>query len=473
MPNNCMKKNFVIEDLEIIDIADKGKAIGKRDNQVVFVKDAIPCDVVDVEIYRKKHNYLEGRIINYKKHSEHKVQPKCKHFGKCGGCHWQNLDYKKQSELKQKHVYDCFNHIAKIKNDYIKNNIIEADKLYFYRNKLEFSFTNHRWLETYELQKLTEVKNHNAMGFHILGKFDKVLDIENCMLQYPKLNEIRLKIKGFVEQNNFSYGDLRTKTGLLRNIIFRNSSTEQIMIIVIFGENSKDEVKHIMNYIKDSFPEITSLHYIINTKLNDSINDLETIHFSGEKHIVETMNELKFIISPKSFFQTNSEQALKLYNCTKQFANIKQTDVVYDLYTGTGTIANFVAKSAKNVIGIEYVEDAINDAKINSQINEISNTSFYVGDMKDILKEKFIEKNGKPDVIITDPPRAGMHPDVVNVILKADAKRIVYVSCNPSTQARDIEMMNTKYKVVAVQPVDMFPHTNHIESICLLEKMES
>jgi 23S rRNA (uracil1939-C5)-methyltransferase len=443
---------------------------------VIFIKGAVPGDIVDVQITRKKSKYREANTIAIKQASEKRVEPVCIHFGTCGGCKWQNMSYEWQLFYKQKQVTDALTRLAKIELPEIQK-ILPSKKIYFYRNKLEFTFSNKKWLTIEQINDKsisfgdeTGDITRNALGFHIPGMFDKILDIEKCHLQEEPSNAIRNEIKKYALTNKLTFFDLREQTGLLRNIIIRSTSTDEWMLIVSFFYNDKENIEKLLNYISDKFPQITSLQYVINSKKNDTISDLEIISYKGDDSIYENMEGLKFKIGPKSFYQTNSEQAYELYKVTRDFASIKNTDIVYDLYTGTGTIANFVAHQAKKVVGVEYVPAAIEDAKINSQINNITNTSFFAGDMKDVLNDAFINENGKPDVIITDPPRAGMHDDVTKKILEIEPEKIVYVSCNPATQARDLQMLDAKYKVIKVQPVDMFPQTHHVENVVLLEK---
>jgi 23S rRNA (uracil1939-C5)-methyltransferase len=466
-PMSKIKKNFILEDLEIVDISTEGKAIAKSEGMVVFIEGGVPGDVVDVMVHRKKNSYAEGKVHAFKKYSQNRVKPLCSHFGLCGGCKWQDLDYKKQLEFKQKYVSDAFTRIGKLDFDEIlpiKGNATE----YFYRNKLEFSATNKKWLTKEELNDKENVPDHNALGFHIPGLFDKVFNVEKCYLQNDLSNEIRNSVREYANENKLSYFNIRNKGGFLRTVMIRTTSTNETMVVIAVYEWLEKELFSLLEFLKKKFPEITSLQYVHNDKANDTLSGTDIKTFSGKDFIEEKMEGLKFRISAKSFYQTNSLQAYELYKVTRDFADLKGDEIVYDLYTGTGTIANFIAKSAKGVVGIEYVEDSIVDAKINSEANGIKNTIFFAGDMKDVLNEEFIFSNGQPDVIITDPPRAGMHEDVVKVILKTAPKKIVYVSCNPSTQARDLALMNEQYKIVKVQPVDMFPQTAHVENVVLL-----
>ena len=466
----------ILENVSVIDASSDGQSIAKTDEYVIFIKGAVPGDVVDVQITRKKSKYREATAIHIKERSPKRTEEVCSHFGTCGGCKWQNMSYEWQLFYKQKQVSDALTRLAKIELPEIQK-IIPSQKIYYYRNKLEFTFSNKRWLTTEQINDKSILfgeaqgeTSRNALGFHIPGMFDKILDIEKCHLQEEPSNAIRNEIKKYALENNLPFFDLREQIGLLRNIIIRSTSTGEWMLIVSFHYDDKNEIEKLLNHISELFPQITSLQYVINSKKNDTISDLDIILFKGNDSIYENMEGLKFKIGPKSFYQTNSEQAYELYKVTRDFADIKSSDIVYDLYTGTGTIANFVAHQAKKVVGVEYISAAIDDAKINSEINSITNTSFYAGDLKDVLDDTFINKNGKPDVIITDPPRVGMHEDVTNKILEIEPKRIVYVSCNPATQARDLQLLDAKYKVIKVQPVDMFPQTHHVENVVLLEK---
>ncbi|HBS86099.1 MAG: 23S rRNA (uracil-5-)-methyltransferase RumA [Bacteroidetes bacterium GWF2_38_335] len=458
----------VIEKLEIIDVAAEGKAIGKFNELVVFVPGVIPGDIVDVQINRKKSSFMEGYPIRFHKHSDKKTSPECAHFGECGGCKWQNLPYPDQLFYKQKQVTDSFQRIGKVELPETAP-IIGSENIYYYRNKLEFTFSNRRWMTREEVANKTEIENFNALGFHVPKMFDRVVDINKCLLQGDPSNEIRNHIRTFALENNLSFYDLRANSGLLRTMIIRTTDIGELMVIVIFGANDKPGIEKVLESLKKTFPQITSLQYVINLKLNDTITDQNVIVYSGNEFIFEEMAGLKFKIGPKSFYQTNSKQAFTLYKKAKEFAGLHKEDTVYDLYTGTGTIANFVASDCKKVIGIEYVPEAIEDAKENSKINGLTNTLFFAGDMKDVLNEGFINKHGRPDVIITDPPRAGMHQDVINTILNILPAKIVYVSCNPATQARDVNLLSEKYQVTAIQPVDMFPHTHHVENVALLK----
>ncbi len=463
------KQPVTVENIEITDIAAEGKSIAKVEGRVVFVPYVVPGDIVDLQVYRKRKNFAEGRVLAFKKLSEKRTEPFCEHFGVCGGCKWQMLPYAEQIAFKEQQVQDNLERIGKIDLPKITP-ILGSSETQFYRNKLEFTFSNKRWLTQEEVDSEEDFKQMNGLGFHIPGKFDKVLDIHKCWLQDDISNKIRNSIKQFCLENHYTFFDLRSQEGLMRNLIVRTSTTGEIMLIVIFFENDKSKIEVLLNYLKEEFSEITSLLYVINQKANDTITDQEIKVWSGNDHIFEQMEDLRFKIGAKSFYQTNSQQAYNLYKIARDFAQLNGTETIYDLYTGTGTIANFVAKQAQKVIGIEYVAEAIEDAKINSEINKINNTLFFAGDMKDVLNEEFITQHGKPEVIITDPPRAGMHADVVKAILFAQPERIVYVSCNPATQARDLALLDTDYKVEKIQPVDMFPHTHHVENVVLLCK---
>jgi 23S rRNA (uracil1939-C5)-methyltransferase len=459
-------KNQVFENVTIIDIAEEGKGVGKADDFVLFVEKAIPGDVADVQIYRSKKNFGEAKILALKKASEHRVEPFCPHFGTCGGCKWQHMTYDAQLQFKQKSVSDALSRLAKIEVGGMLP-IVPSPADRYYRNKLEFTFSNKRWLYDGE-NRDDEALNMNALGFHIPGRFDKILDVQHCYLQADPSNQIRNGIDEFAKREGYTYYDLRAHTGALRNLIIRTSSTGELMVIVVFAFADQDEVDRMMSFVEQEFPEITSLLYILNEKKNDTIFDQEVIAWKGPEYIHEEMNGIKFRIGPKSFYQTNSIQALRLYEITRDFAGFTGDELVYDLYTGAGTIANFVAGNVREVVGVEYVPSAIEDAKINSAINNITNTKFYAGDMKDVLSAEFVAQHGKPDVIITDPPRAGMHPDVVARLMEIEAEKIVYISCNAATQARDLLVLKEKYDTVQIQPVDMFPHTQHVENVVVL-----
>jgi 23S rRNA (uracil1939-C5)-methyltransferase len=461
------EKPLLLE-VEITAAGAEGKAVGRVDDKVVFVPFAAPGDIVDVQVTKKKRSYMEGKVTQFHKKSDLRIDAACEHFTVCGGCKWQHLPYAEQAKFKQKQVEDNLSRIGHIDVSGIAT-IIGADKEYYYRNKLEYTFSNLAWLTDFSKEMDFADRDMNALGFHIPGMFDRVLDINHCHLQAEPSNAIRLSVKAYAKEHNLSFFDIRNQHGFLRNLIVRTASTGEIMIIVVFFHEDVEAREGLLKHLQDNFPEITSLMYIINEKKNDSITDQEVELFVGKDFIYEQMEDLKFKVGPKSFYQTNNEQAYKLYKITREFANLSGEELVYDLYTGTGTIANFVAKKAKKVIGIEYVPEAIEDAKINSDLNKIDNTDYFAGDMVKVLDDLFIDTHGKPDVIITDPPRAGMHPKVVELLNRIEAKRIVYVSCNPATQARDVELLMEKYDVKAIQPVDMFPQTHHVENVILLE----
>lgn len=462
----------ILEQVTITDVAAEGKALAKVDELVIFVPYVIPGDVVDLQVVKKKHHYCEAIAVKFHSYSPLRVKPFCPHFGVCGGCKWQCLPYEKQLEYKQKQVLDNLQRIGKVELNQVLP-ILGSAKTEEYRNKLEFGFSNKRWLTADEIASGDEYTQNNAVGFHITGSFDKILPIETCKLMDDVNNRIRNGIRDYAYAHQLEFHDQREHRGLLRNMMIRNSNTGELMLLMQFciqNENEHQQAMDLMEYISESFPEITSLLYVNNLKFNDTFGDLEVVTYRGNDHIYLQMKHLKFKVGPKSFYQTNTDQAVELYRVARGFAGLTGQELVYDLYTGTGTIANFVASQAKQVIGIEYVPEAIEDARINSEINGIHNTLFFAGDMKDILTDDFIGRYGRPDVIITDPPRAGMHKDVVNTILMAEPQKIVYVSCNPATQARDLNLLDVKYKVAAVRPVDMFPHTQHVENVVLLEK---
>ncbi len=464
---NKATNNLFFENVSIVDIAEEGKGVGKANDFVLFVDKAIPGDIADVQVYRKKKNFAEGKITQLKQASEYRTEPFCEHFGTCGGCKWQHMTYDAQLKFKQKTVEGALSHLAKIDVSGILP-IVPSPADRYYRNKLEYTFSNKRWLNDGE-NRDGHQPDMDALGFHIPGRFDKILDVTHCYLQADPSNDIRNSIREFAKQQGISFYDLRAHSGALRNLIIRTSSTGELMVIVVFAYASEEEINSLIDFIDGGFPQITSLLYIINQKKNDTIFDQEVIACRGPEYIHEEMNGIRFRIGPKSFYQTNSIQALKLYEITRDFAGFKGDELVYDMYTGAGTIANFIAGQVKQVIGVEYVPSSIEDAKINSAINDITNTKFYAGDMKDVLNADFVAEHGKPDVIITDPPRAGMHPDVVNRLMEIEADRIVYVSCNPATQARDLLVLKEKYEIVKIQPVDMFPHTQHVENVVLLK----
>lgn len=469
----------LLEHITIESVAAEGKCIFHYDNKVVFVPFCVPGDVVDVQITKKKHSFMEGRVERIISYSKVRETPMCEHFGICGGCKWQNLPYEEQLKAKQQQVFDQLTRIGKVELPPFQP-ILGSVKTKEYRNKLEFGCANKRWYTKEEIAALPPKEegqegnlSESAIGFHITGAFDKIYPIKKCWLMDDLHNEIRNEISRYAKENSISFYDIRAQHGLLRDLMMRNSNTGEFMLLVQFHydeEGDEQKAMQLLQHIADTFPQITSLIYVDNQKGNDTFGDLELTTFKGTDFIYETMEDLKFKVGPKSFYQTNTDQAYHLYCVARSFAQLTGSELVYDLYTGTGTIANFVAHQAKQVIGIEYVPEAIEDAKENSHVNGINNTLFYAGDMKDILTDDFIQEHGQPDVIITDPPRAGMHADVVKVILNASPKRIVYVSCNPATQARDLQLMDADYKVAAVQPVDMFPHTPHVENVVLLER---
>ena len=462
----------LLEKVTITDVAAEGKAVAKVNELVIFVPYVVPGDVVDLQVKRKKNHYAEAVAVKFHEKSPLRTEPFCSHFGVCGGCKWQCLSYEEQLKYKQKQVFDNLTRIGKVELPEFRP-ILGSEKTCFYRNKLEFTFSNKRWLTEEEVKQDVKYDQMNAVGFHIPGAFDKVLAIDKCWLQDDISNQIRNAVRDYAYAHNFPFFDLRTQEGLLRNIMVRTSSTGELMVVLqckVTDDEGRRKMEEILQFMADSFPQITSLMYVINNKCNDTIGDLDVEVFKGNDHIFEEMEGLRFKVGPKSFYQTNSEQAYNLYKVAREFAGLTGNELVYDLYTGTGTIANFVARQARKVVGIEYVPEAIEDAKVNSALNGIDNTLFYAGDMKDILTNDFIAEHGRPDVIITDPPRAGMHNDVIDVILAAEPKRIVYVSCNPATQARDLQLLDGKYKVTAVQPVDMFPHTHHVENVVQLER---
>lgn len=462
----------ILTDILITDVAAEGKAIAKVDNLVIFVPYVVPGDVVDLQIKRKKHSYAEAEAIAIKKYSELRAKPFCKHFGVCGGCKWQCLPYEEQLRFKQKQVWDNLTRIGKIELPEMMP-ILGSKHVAHYRNKLEFGFSNKKWLTSEQVASGVQFDCMDAVGFHIPGAFDKILDIEECHLMDDINNRLRNGIRAYALAHGLTFFDLRQQTGLLRNMMLRTSATGEIMLLMQFcmrGADDEAQAKALLEHLHATFPEVTSLLYVNNTKCNDTIGDLDVQTFAGTPFIYETMEGLRFKVGPKSFYQTNTEQAYELYKVARNFAALTGDELVYDLYTGTGTIANFVARQARQVVGIEYVPEAIEDAKVNAALNGLDNTLFYAGDMKDILTTGFIERHGKPDVIITDPPRAGMHADVVNAILFAAPRRIVYVSCNPATQARDLALLDADYRVTKVQPVDMFPQTHHVENVVCLER---
>lgn len=457
----------LLNDVEILDVAAEGNSIARVNDFVVFVPFGAPGDIADVKIDRRKRSYAEGHIEKIVKPSDIRVEPRCEHFTVCGGCRWQHLPYGFQLECKQKQVRDAMERIAKIEIPEISP-ILGSENIYEYRNKMEYTFSNKMWLTFDQLRSGEDFPDRNAAGFHIPGAFDKVLDIHKCHLQDDFGNRLRLFVKDFGKEHGYSFYDLRNQNGLLRTLMIRISSTGQIMAVMVFGEGDREKITLLLDAVKTEFPEITSLLYVVNTKVNDTIGDQEVIIYSGTPYIEEEMEGLKFRVGPKSFYQTNSKQAYRLYSVARDFAGLQGDELVYDLYTGTGTIACFLARKCRRVVGIEYVQEAIDDAKVNAAVNGLDNTEFYAGDMKDVLTPEFVEKHGRPDVMIVDPPRAGMHENVVKVILETAPDRIVYVSCNPATQARDLALLDRLYKVDAIQPVDMFPHTAHVENVVRL-----
>ena len=470
MKSRRSKTPVIIENVEILDAGSEGKAIAKIDNKVLFVPFVVPGDVADVRIVGSKKNFLEGRAVAVKKFSDKRTEPKCSHFGVCGGCKWQSMQYEHQLEYKQKQVVDNLERIGKIDTKGLQP-IFGSDEIFFYRNKLEFTFSNRRWL-TEEEVKSSEKGERNALGFHIPLLFDKVLDISKCYLQAEPSNEIRNAVREYALKNGLTFYDIRSHEGFLRNLIIRNTTFGDLMVILAVAQNDNEKLFPLLDFIKQSFPQITSFQYVINEKMNDTILDLDIVTYAGNTHIIETMPsfkegnaDLKFKLGPKSFYQTNSKQAYHLYRLATEFAGFTGNEVVYDLYTGIGTIANFIAQHVKKVVGVEYVEESIVEAKENSQLNRIDNTSFYAGDMAKVFTKEFVEQNGKPDIVITDPPRSGMHEKVVEQLLQVAPKKIIYISCNPATQARDVALLAAKYNVGKIQPVDMFPHTHHVENI--------
>ena len=459
----------LIEGLHITTLAAEGKAMGKVDNQVIFVAMAVPGDVVDVQIRKHHRRYMEGTIVRFVERSPLRVEPFCEHFGICGGCKWQSLPYEEQLKQKTQQVVDQLVRIGHLAIPEVRP-CLGSERTREYRNKLEFTFADKRWLTYEEISESGDIAATPAVGFHIPGCFDKVLDIDRCHLQVDISNRIRLATKAFCIEHGYTFHNARAHEGLMRTMVIRTASTGEIMVIIVFNENDTERINALMSHLKEQFPEITSLIYMINEKWNDSLGDREPICFAGKDHIIEEMEGLKFKVGPKSFYQTNSEQAYELYKVTRDFAELQPSDALYDLYTGTGTIANFCARRAAKVVGVEYVPEAIEDAKINSMINNIENTVFYAGDMKDVMSDEFIARNGRPDVIILDPPRAGVDERVLEVIKRAAPERMVYVSCNPSTQARDLALLADMYEILAVQPVDMFPHTHHVENVVKLRK---
>ncbi|PKO96913.1 MAG: 23S rRNA (uracil(1939)-C(5))-methyltransferase RlmD [Bacteroidetes bacterium HGW-Bacteroidetes-7] len=459
----------LFQNIEIETVAAEGKSLAHVNGKVIFVPFAVPGDVVDIQVKIKRKGYMEGYVTNMIKPSPDRIEPFCSHFGVCGGCKWQSLPYSTQLQFKQQQVTDQLTRIGHLKLPEITP-ILGSENEQYYRNKLEFTFSSKRWIESLTEAENLPAEQRTGLGFHIAGLFDKVLDIEHCYLQPSPSNEIRLFVKQFAMKNGYTFFDLREQTGFLRTMVIRTSTTGEVMVIVVFANENKEDRERLLDALKENFPAITSLNWIINGKKNDSIADLDCSNYSGMPYITEKMEELTFRIGPKSFYQTNSHQAYRLYSIVRDFAELKGDEILYDLYTGTGTIALFLAKGASKVVGIEYVPEAIEDAKINAAENNIQNCSFFAGDMKDMLSPQFIEQNGKPNVVILDPPRAGIHPDVAKVLAEAAPEKIVYVSCNPATQARDIALLGDNYEIKRVQPVDMFPHTHHLENVVLLVK---
>jgi 23S rRNA (uracil1939-C5)-methyltransferase len=460
----------LLEKVRITDIGAEGNAVARVDNQVIFVPMLIPGDVVDIRIKKKRKKYMEGTVVRFHEYSTDRIKPRCMHFGICGGCKWQHLPYNLQLFYKEKQVKDNLTRIGKIDNPEI-NPIIGSEEIFMYRNKLEYTFSDKRWLTREEIISENDFIKEDALGFHIPGLFDKVLDIKECHLQPEPSNSIRNAVRRYAHKKSLSFFNLRQQSGFLRNLIIRNTDDGKVMVIVVFFLDEKERINGLMDFLASQFPQISSLLYIINSKQNDSLADQVPVLYKGEDHLLEELEGLKFRVGPKSFYQTNTKQALGLYKIAKEFAGLTGKEVIYDLYTGTGTIANYFADSASKVIGIEYNEEAVKDAVINSELNNINNTRFFAGDIKSVLNGQFIAENGRPDVIITDPPRAGMHEEVVKSIISASPERIIYISCNPSTQARDIALMSNHYRVTKIQPVDMFPHTHHVENVVLMERM--
>jgi len=466
------KKNLpLLQGVTIENIGSEGRAIARVDNQVVFVKQAVPGDVVDLQVYRKKGRYMEARVVQTHRYAEQRTEPFCEHFGICGGCKWQHLPYDRQLFYKQQQVTDAFRHIAGIEVPESLP-ILPSEDTTGYRNKLEYTFSNHRWLMEHEISDEVPLAHTNALGLHVPGRFDKVVDLNKCHLQEEPTNLLRNFLREEAIRLNLSFYDHRANEGFLRNLIIRTSALGEVMAILSV-QYDDPALYQLLSAVRDKFPGLTSLMYAINPKKNETLYDQEILVYSGRDHIFEQMEGLRFKIGPKSFFQTNSGQALRLYRATREFAALKGDEIIYDLYTGTGTIANFMAGNATRVVGIESVPEAIEDARVNSEINGITNTFFVAGDMKELFTDKFVKEHGTPDIIITDPPRAGMHARVVEQILRIAPGRVVYVSCNPATQARDVELLGARYKVTKIQPVDMFPHTHHVENIALLERSSS
>ena len=468
MSRKNRRKPISIENIEILNTASKGKSVAKHNGRVIFVKGGVPGDICDITVFKRRKKFWEAKIEKIIKKSRYRIKPKCTHFGTCGGCKWQNMNYEAQLEFKQNQVLDNFSKIGGVTIEKF-NDILGSDKIYNYRNKMEFTFSNKRWLKEDEIKNDENIIDKNALGFHVPGMFDKVIDLKKCFLQENPSNKIRNSVKEFALENNLSFFDIRNQKGFLRNLMIRNTNIGELMVLVQFYYEDKKKIDLLMNFIKESFNEITSLMYTVNEKANNTIYDQKIIGFYGRKYITEKIGDLSFKIGPKSFFQTNSDQAEVLYKSAKKLADITKNDTVYDLYTGTGTIAQFIASNAKKVIGIDSVPEAIEAANLSAIDNNISNCMFFAGDMKNMFSDNFIQKNGKPDIIITDPPRDGMHKKVIEQLLKIMCRRIVYISCNPATQARDIALLKEKYEISNMQTVDMFPHTHHVENILVLD----
>ena len=468
MSRKNRRKPISIENIEILNTASKGKSVAKHNGRVIFVKGGVPGDICDITVFKRRKKFWEAKIEKIIKKSRYRIKPKCTHFGTCGGCKWQNMHYEAQLEFKQNQVLDNFSKIGGVTIEKF-NDILGSDKIYNYRNKMEFTFSNKRWLKEDEIKNDENIIDKNALGFHVPGMFDKVIDLKKCFLQENPSNKIRNSVKEFALENNLSFFDIRNQKGFLRNLMIRNTNIGELMVLVQFYYEDKKKIDLLMNFIKKSFKEITSLLYTVNEKANNTIYDQKIICFYGRKYITEKIGDLSFKIGPKSFFQTNSDQAEVLYKSAKKLADITKNDTVYDLYTGTGTIAQFIASNANKVIGIDSVPEAIEAANLSAIDNNISNCLFFAGDMKNMFSDNFIQKNGKPDIIITDPPRDGMHKKVIEQLLKIMCRRIVYISCNPATQARDIALLKEKYEISNMQTVDMFPHTHHVENILVLD----
>lgn len=470
MSRKKKKENIVFENVAIIDAGAKGVSVAKApEGQIIFVPNVVPGDVVDVKTFKKRKSYFEGKAIRFHQYSPDRVEPVCQHFGDCGGCKWQNMTYEKQLFYKNQEVYNNLKRIGKVELPEFEP-ILGSKKQFFYRNKMEFSFSDSRWITEKEIAETENIDRGNALGFHIPKMWDKILDIEKCHLQQDPSNAIRNEIKRFATENGLTFFNARNQSGLLRTLMIRTTSIGEIMVLIQFFEDDPKKRELLLNFVADHFPEITSLQYVVNSKGNDTIYDQDVILYKGRDYILEEMEGLSFSINAKSFYQTNSEQAYELYKITRDFAGLTGNELVYDLYTGTGTIAQFVSKQAKKVVGVEAVPAAIEDAKVNAKRNNITNCEFFVGDMKNVFNDEFISTHGHPDVIITDPPRDGMHKDVVEQILKIAPQKVVYVSCNSATQARDLALMDEQYKVTRVRPVDMFPQTHHVENVVLLER---